>query len=112
MGYGGGDEFEGAVYFFLGGELGEGEADAGSGPGGGEAHGGEDVGGFSGAGLAGAASADGEAFEVEGDDQGFGLDVVEVDVGGIGYAWGTAAVDASFGDLGEDALLEAVAEGG
>src|SRR5580704_13858417 len=66
------------------GEAGEREADAGSGASGGQAHGGEDVGGFGGAGLAGGASADGEALEVECDDEGFGFDVIEVEVGGIG----------------------------
>ena len=112
MGYGRGDEFEGVVYFFFGGEFGEGEADAGSGSGGGEAHSGEDVGGFGGPGLAGAASADREALEVEGYDEGFGFNVIEVDVGRVGYAWGSGAVDASFRDLAKDALFEAVAEGG
>ena len=70
------------------------------------------MGGFGGSGLAGAASADGEALEVEGDDEGFGFDVIEVDVGGVGDAGCSGAVDAGFVDLGEDALFEAVAEGG
>ena len=111
-GYGGGNEGEGAVDLFGGGEAGEGEADAGAGAGGGEAHGGEDVGGLGGAGLAGGASADGEALEVEGDDQGFGVDVIEVEVGGVGDARGAGAVDAGVGDCSEEALFEAVAEGG
>jgi hypothetical protein len=42
-GYGGGDDFEGFVDLFGGGEAGEGEADAGSGAGGCEAHCGEHV---------------------------------------------------------------------
>ena len=67
-GYGGRDDFEGFVYFFLSGQAGEGEANAGSGAGGCEAHGGEDVGGFGCAGLTGGASAYRDAFEVEGDD--------------------------------------------
>ncbi len=99
VGYGCRNQREGLIYFFLGGELREGEADAGSGAGGREAHGGEDVGGLGGSGLAGAASADGEAFEVEGDDEGFGFDVIEVDVGGVGDAWCASAVDACFVDL-------------
>jgi hypothetical protein len=111
-GYGGGDEFEGFVYFFLSGEAGEGEADARSGACGGEAHGGEDMGGFGCAGLTGGASANGEALEVEGDDQGFGFEVVEVDVAGVGDAGGACSVDAGVIDLGEDALFEAVAESG
>ena len=37
-GYGGGNDFEGFVDLFFGGEAGEGEADAGSGAGGGKAH--------------------------------------------------------------------------
>ena len=112
VGYGCGDEFEGVVYFFFGGEFGEGEADAGSGSGGGEAHGGEDVGGFGCAGLTGGASADGEALEVEGDDEGFGFEVIEVKVAGVGDAGGSGSVDAAVVDLGEDALFEAVAQGG
>jgi hypothetical protein len=110
--YGGGDQGEGVVDLFGGGEAGEGEADAGPGAGGGETHGGEDVGGFGGAGLAGGASADGEAFEVEGDDEGFGFDVVEVEAAGVGDAGCSGSVDAALFDLGEDALFEAVAEGG
>ena len=70
------------------------------------------MGGFGGAGLAGGASADGEALEVEGDDEGFGFEVVEVEVAGVGDARCSGAVDAGFFDLGEDALFEAVAEGG
>jgi len=111
-GYGGGDDFEGFVDLFLCGEAGEGESDAGSGAGGRETHCGEDVRGFGGAGLAGGASADGEALEVEGDDEGFGFEVIEVEVAGVGDAWCVAAVDAGLVDLGEDALFEAVAEGG
>jgi hypothetical protein len=52
-GDGGGDDFEGFVDLFGGGETGEGEADAGASACGCEAHGGEDVGGFGCAGLAG-----------------------------------------------------------
>jgi hypothetical protein len=63
-GHCGGDDFEGFVDFFLGGQAGEGEADAGAGARGRKAHGGEDVRGFGGAGLTGGASADGEALEV------------------------------------------------
>src|SRR5580698_8433115 len=111
-GYGSGDEGEGEVDFCFGGEFGEGEADAGAGAGVGEAHGLEDVGGLGCAGLAGGASADGEAFEVEGDDEGFGFDVVEVEVGGVGDAGGSGSVDAALFYLREDALLEAVAQGG
>ena len=70
------------------------------------------MGGFGGAGLAGAASADGEALQVECDDEGFGFEVIEVDVGGVGDAGCACAVDACFVDLSEDALFEAVAEGG
>ena len=47
--------------------------------------------GLGGAGLAGAAAGDGEALEVEGDDEGFGFYVVEVEVGGVGGAGGGAA---------------------
>jgi hypothetical protein len=99
-GYGGRDDFEGFVDLFGGGEAGEGEADAGSGSGGGETHGGEDVRGFGGAGLAGGASAGGDALEIEGDDEGFGFEVIEVEVAGVGDAGGVAAVDTGLVDLG------------
>jgi hypothetical protein len=111
-GYGGGDNFESFIDLFCGGEAREGEADAGPGSGWGEAHGGEDVGGFGGAGLAGGASADGEALEVEGDDEGFGFEVIEVEIAGVGDAVCSSAVDSGLVDLGEDALFEAVAECG
>ena len=70
------------------------------------------MGGFGCAGLACRASADGEALEVEGDDEGFGFEVVEVEVAGVGDSRGRAAVDSGFFDLGEEALFEAVAENG
>ena len=72
----------------------------------------QDVGGLGGTGLAGAAAGDGEAVEVEGDDEGLGFDAVEVEVGGIGRAGGSGCVDSGVGDLGEEGLLEVVAEGG
>jgi hypothetical protein len=111
-GYGGGDDFEGFVDFFLGGEAGEGEADAGAGSGGRKAHRGEDVGGFGCAGLAGGASADGETLEVQGDDEGFGFEVIEVEVAGVGDSGRACSVDPGLVDLSENALFEAVAEGG
>ena len=67
--------------------------------------------GFGGAGLAGGASADREALEIEGDDEGFGFEVIEVEVGGVGDAGSFGAVDAALFDLREEALLEAVAQG-
>ena len=70
------------------------------------------MGGFGGSGLAGAASADGEAFEVEGDDEGFGFEVIEVDVGGVADAGGAGSVDAGLLDGREEGLFEAVAQGG
>ncbi len=77
-----------------------------------KAHGGEDVGGFGGSGLAGAASADGDAFEVEGDDEGFGFEVIEIEAGGVADAGGVCSVDSGLGDFAEEGLFEAVAEGG
>jgi hypothetical protein len=65
--------------------------------------------GFGGAGLAGGASADGEALEIEGDDEGFGLEVIEVEVAGVGDAGCFAAVDSGVFNLGEDGLFEPVA---
>ena len=107
-GYGGGDDLESFVDLFLGGEAGEGEADAGAGASGWQAHGGEDVGGFGCAGLAGGASTNGDALQVEGDDEGFGFEVIEVEVAGVGDAWCSGSVDSGLVDLGEDALFEAV----
>jgi crotonobetainyl-CoA:carnitine CoA-transferase CaiB-like acyl-CoA transferase len=62
--------------------------------------------------LAGGASADGEALEVERDDEGFGFEVIEVEVTGVGDPLRAGSVDAGVFDPGEDALFEAVAEGG
>ena len=85
-GYGGGDDGEGAVDLFGGGEAGEGEAQAGAGFCGAEAHGEQNVRGLGGAGLAGGAKAGGDALHVERDEKGFGVDVVEAEVGGVGGA--------------------------
>ena len=62
--------------------------------------------------MAGGASAGRDALEVEGYDEGFGFEVVEVEIAGVGDAGGAAAVDSCFFDLREDALFEAIAEGG
>ena len=70
------------------------------------------MGGFGGSGLAGAASADGDAFEVEGDDEGFGFEVIEVEAGGVADAGGAGSVDSGLGYFAEEGLFEAVAEGG
>lgn len=110
-GYGGGDEGEGSVDLVGSGEAGEGEAEAGVGFGGGEAHGEEDVGGLGSSGLAGGAEAGGDALHVEGDEEGFGIHCVEAEVGGVGRAVLGGTVDVSSGNGGEEALLEAVAEG-
>ena len=78
----------------------------------GEAHGGEDVGGFGGAGLAGGAEAGGDSFYIESDDERFGVDVGEAQVGGVGDAGGAGCVDGGAGDGGDEGGFEAVAECG
>ena len=111
-GYGGGDEGEGSVDLVGGGEAGEGEAEAGAGMGGGEAHGEEDVGGLGGAGLAGGTEAGGDALHVKCDEEGFGVDSVEAEVGGVGRAVSGGAVDVGSGNGDDEALLKAVAQDG
>jgi hypothetical protein len=111
-GYGGGDEGESAVDLCGGGEAGEGEAKARASFGGGEAHGEQDVRGLGGAGLAGGSEAGGDTLHVERDEEGFGVDAVEAEVGGVGGAVFGGPVDAGIGDGGEDAGFEAIAEGG
>ena len=59
--------------------------------------------------MAGAASADGKAFEVESDDEGFGFEVIEVEAGGVADAGGVGSVDSGLGDFSEEGLLEMVA---
>lgn len=78
----------------------------------GEADGGEDVAGFDGAAGAGRTAGDGEAAKVERDDHRFAFDASEADVRCIGHAGGVGSVDDGLRDFGENALFEAVAEGG
>ena len=105
--HGGWDNTEGAVDFVWGGEAGEGEAEAGASLVGGEAHGEQDVRGLGGAGLAGGSEAGGDALHVERDEEGFGVHVVEAEVGGVGGAVGGRAVDVGSGSGGDEALFEA-----
>ena len=70
------------------------------------------MGGFGGSGLARGAEAGGDALHVERDEEGFGVDAVEAEVGGVGGAVFGGPVDAGIGDGSEQAGLEAVAEGG
>ena len=100
-GDGGGDDLEDAVDFFAGGEAGEGKAQAGAGFGWGETHGNQDVRWFGSAGLAGRAEAGGDALKIERDEQGFSIDVVEADIGGVGGALRGRAVDVGVGNGGK-----------
>jgi hypothetical protein len=111
-GYGGGHEGESLVYFLFGGELGEGEADAGASASRRKTHCREHMRGFGCTGLAGRASTDGEALQVESDDECLGFDVIEVDICGVADAGSGTAVDAAFFYVREDALFEAIAQGG
>ncbi len=70
------------------------------------------MGGLGGAGLAGGAGAEGEAADVESDEEGFGVDAGEGEAGGVGQAGLGRAVDGGTGEGGEEGLLEAVAKGG
>jgi hypothetical protein len=93
----------------FGGEAGEREAEAAASFCGGEAHGEQDVRGFGGAGLASCAEAGGDALHVERDEERFGVDACEAEVGGVGGAVRNGAVDVDVGDGGEEAGFEAVA---
>lgn len=61
-------------------------------------------------GLAGGASGGRDPLQIEGDDEGIGVDSVETKVGGVGKALGSS-VDLGAGDL-QKGVFEAVAEGG
>ena len=76
----------------------------------GEAHGGKDVGWLCGAGLAGAAGGDGDAGEIEGDEEGLGFEAREGDAGGVVDAFYTKAVDLVIGDLAVEPVFEVVAK--
>ena len=111
-GYGGGDDFEGTVDLFGGGEPGEAEAEAGAGFGGCEAHGQEHMGGLCGTGLAGGAEAGGDALYIEGDEEGFGVDAIEAEVGGVGDAGRCCGVEVGVRDGCDEAGFQAVAQSG
>ena len=68
------------------------------------------MGGFGGAGLAGCAEAGADALQVECDEEAFGVDAVDAEVGGIGHAGSVGGVDLSVGDGGAEALFEAIAK--
>ena len=111
-----GDDGEDVVDVGAGGGFEEAEAEAGAGAVFVEGHGHEHMAGLGGSGVAGRAAGDGDALEVEGDDEGFAFDVIEPEIGGVGdagngFAGYGGAVDARAGDL-EQAGFEAVAEGG
>src|ERR1039457_1604136 len=59
----------------------------------------EDVGGREGSAGTGRAGGDGEAAQIEGDDHGFAIDAVEVEIAGIGHAIPTRSVDAGAGNV-------------
>ena len=107
--YGCGDDFQSAVDLFGGGEAGERKTQAGVGFGRAESHGQQDVGGFGGSGLTGGAEAGGDALYVQCDEEGFGVDAFEADVGGIADARCQCCVDVGVGDGGEEGGFEVVA---
>jgi hypothetical protein len=107
------DELQNFVDLGIGDVFGQAEAEGGFGVFAAEAHGGEDVGGFDRSRRACRAAGDSETAEVEGDEEGFAIDVVEGDVGGVGDAGRAGSVDGD-GVLQalDEAGFEAIAEGG
>src|ERR1035441_5537807 len=77
-----------------------------------EADGLQDVGGREGSAGAGRAGGDGEAAQIEGDDHGFAIDAVEVEIAGVGHAIPARAVDAGAGNVVQHGVLQAVAQRG
>src|SRR5690348_6882964 len=77
---GGGNGFESVVDFGGGGVAAETEANAGAGVFGGEADSGEDVRRLDGAGGASGSGGNADAFEVEGNDEGFAFDSREGEI--------------------------------
>ena len=70
-----------------------------------DVHGAEDVGGFEAAAAAGGAGGGADVLFAEEEEDGFGFEAGEADVGGVGEAGVGAAVDVGLGDCGEDALV-------
>ena len=107
VGDGGGDDFEEALDVGFGVVGPGGEAEAAGGEFGRYAHGEEDEGRFEGGGSAGGAAGGGDAGAVELQEQTFGLDAGEADVGVVGEAVGGVAVEVQVGDALQAVVQEA-----
>jgi len=109
LGDGSGDGFESVVDFGFGGVAAKAETDAGTGFVGGEADGGEDVRGFDCAGRASGAGRNADAFQIEGDDEGFAFDSGKSEIGCVRSARRVCGVDVRIGDARGEAVFEIVA---
>ena len=89
----------------------EAEPDGTAGAHGDDTHGAEDVGGVEGTSGAGGTGTGADADLIEEHEDGFGLDEVEGDVGGVGETGFASAVADGVGDVGEDPGFETVAQG-
>src|SRR5689334_6329097 len=92
------DRLDEGVHLVSGSEAAERKTNAGAGPFRREPDGGQDMRRRDRAARAGGAGGNGEAAEIERDDQGFAIDPVKVDVGGVGSAGRARAVDAGIGN--------------
>src|ERR1039458_2926760 len=77
-----------------------------------EADGLQHVGRREGSAGTGRAGGDREAAQIEGDDHGFAIDAIEVEIAGVGHAIPARAVDAGAGNVIQDSVFQAVAQRG
>ncbi len=105
----GGENGEGLVDIRVGGHAAEGEPDSAVGDAVVDVHGAEDWAGFEAAAGAGGAGAGADVLLGEEEEDGFGFEVGEGDVGGVGEAVGRTADDVGVGDGFENGAFEAVA---
>ena len=103
--------FEDVIDVVVGVVAAEAETDGAFGEGLFHVHGGEDVAGFDGACGAGGAAGDADVQAIEEEEDTFGFDAVEGDVGGVGEAWFFGAVAGGVGDVAEGEVFEAIAHG-
>ncbi|EAU63381.1 conserved hypothetical protein [Stigmatella aurantiaca DW4/3-1] len=104
------ERFHDALHFALGGARAEGKAQRAVGLLRREPHGQKDMGGGERPRGTGRARGDADAFQIQGDQQGFSIRAVEGQVAGVGHARRGASVDADAGDARLDLALEEISQ--
>jgi len=112
LGDDGGDYAQGEIDVSGSGVAAKAEAEAGAGFVGGKADGGEDMRWLDCAGRARGSGGTSEAFQVEGNEEGFAFDAGKDKIGGVRSARSTSAVHARLRNALEQALLQFVAKSG